>query len=350
VDFQNAFWAEIVASYRTIRQVDQVKLVIVDLDDTLWRGLAVENGIDEALVEGWPIGLVEALLFLKARGVLLAIASKNDEQKIEMMWTHIWGTRIQLSDFSIRKINWNAKADNIEAILNEANLLPRSAVFIDDNPVERAAVKAAFPDIRVLGSDLYYLRRILLWSPETQVPVITAESTKRTEMIHAQTEREAVRKRLSREEFLASLNLRIRVIEIRDTGHERFSRAFELINKTNQFNTTGKRWSHSDCESFFQGGGIFYAFEVEDRFSEYGLVGVVPILGTELLQFVMSCRVIGLGVEAIVFQEIDRRVRHDGEVHLTTRLVETDANYICRDVFAKHGFTCVDGTWSKRVA
>jgi FkbH-like protein len=347
VEFQNALWAEIVAMYRTIRQVDQVKLVIVDLDDTLWRGIAVEGGVAATIVEGWPLAFVEALLFLKRRGVLLAIASKNDEQQIEKIWNKIWAGRIQLDDFAIRKINWNPKADNVELILSEANLLPRSVVYIDDNPVELAAVKAAFPDIRVLGSDLYYLRRILLWSPETQVPVITAESTKRTEMIQAQTAREAVRKRLSRDEFLASLELRVDILEIKETSHDRFPRAFELLNKTNQFNTTGKRWSQPECNSFFHGGGVFYAFEVEDKFSAYGLVGVVPILHCELLQFVMSCRVIGLGVEAVVFRKIEQRTQESGHMQLTTRIVETDANYICRDLFAKHGFICTEGVWSK---
>ena len=79
-------------------------------------------------------------------------------------------------DFAARRINWDTKVDNLGALLKEVNLLPRNVVYIDDNPVERAAVQAAFPDIRVLGADLYYLRRVLLWSAETQVPVITEES------------------------------------------------------------------------------------------------------------------------------------------------------------------------------
>ena len=151
IDFQNAFWAELRALHRTIRQVDQVKLVIADLDDTLWRGLAVENQNADAgaAVEGWPLGLAEALMFLKRRGILLGIASKNDEKRIEGIWNHIWGGRLRLSDFAVRRINWSSKIDNIQSILQEVNLLARSAVYIDDNPVERAAVTLAFPDIRL---------------------------------------------------------------------------------------------------------------------------------------------------------------------------------------------------------
>ena len=86
-------------------------------------------------------------------------------------------------------------------------MLPRNVVFIDDNPVERDAVKAAFPDMRVIGDDPYELRSLLLWAPETQVPYITNESVRRTEMVQAQVQREAARKRLSREEFLQTLEI-----------------------------------------------------------------------------------------------------------------------------------------------
>src|SRR6266853_747201 len=104
------------------------------------------------------------------------------------------------------------------------------------------AIKAAFPDMRVLGPNPYLWRRILLWSPETQVATVTAESAARTEMVQKQVEREGQRKRLSREDFLGSLEVGASLSEIASTNDARFARALELINKTNQFNTTGKRW------------------------------------------------------------------------------------------------------------
>ena len=176
---------------RTIRQTDMVKLVLVDLDDTLWRGVAAEAAeVSSTASEGWPLGFAEALMFLKSRGVLLGIVSKNDEDRVREIWRRIYGTRIRLEDFAAVKINWRPKAENIEEILAEVNLLPNSVVFIDDNPVERAAVKAAFPEIRVLGPNPYLWRRILLWSPETQVATITSESAARTEMVQKQVQRE----------------------------------------------------------------------------------------------------------------------------------------------------------------
>jgi FkbH-like protein len=337
---------EIVALHRIVRQQDSVKVVIVDLDDTLWRGVVIDaDRISGHNTEGWPLGLVEALLFLKRRGILLAIVSKNDEKNITRVWDRIWSGRLALDDFAIRKINWRSKEENIEAILNEMNLLSRSAVFIDDNPVERAAVSAAFPDIRVLGDEPSIIRRVLLWSAETQVPVITEESSRRTEMIQAQVERESVRSRMSRKDFLASLNVKTTLVEIDGPDDAKFARGFELLNKTNQFNTTGRRWTLEECKAAFVGGTVWVAFEVEDKFTNYGLVGVSVIAGAHIRQFVMSCRVIGLGVETFVMSRILEDMRTKGLLAAKADFVDTDANIPCRDFFVRCGFSQADGGW-----
>ena len=249
--------------YRTLRQVDSVKLVVVDLDDTLWRGvLAEENDISPDRIEGWPLGLVEALLYLRRRGVLLAILSKNDEARATKLFEDIYGRYMPLEAFTIRKINWKPKSENMQEILKEANLLPRNVVFIDDNPVERAAVRAAFPDLRVLGDNPLLCRRILLHSPETQVAKITEESSRRGEMVKAQIVREESRAKMSREDFIESLNVEVTIEAIDRLDHPRFARAFELINKTNQFNTTGRRWREGEIQALLQGGGALDVFQV----------------------------------------------------------------------------------------
>jgi FkbH-like protein len=186
----------------------------------------------------------------------------------------------------------------------------------------------------------------LLWAPELQVPVVTAESAARTEMIQAAGARESSRQRLSRPEFLASLGLRVRMIEIAGADHKSFPRAFELINKTNQFNTTGKRWTQEAMRAALAAGARLYAFEVEDRFSRYGLVGVVIAQGERIEQMVMSCRVFGLDVEIAALADVLRRLRAAGAATVTARLVATDANLPCRDVFARCGFReGADGAW-----
>ncbi len=341
-EYMVAVSKELHAMMRTVRQVDQVKLVIVDLDDTLWRGVVAEDGIDRPMVtEGWPAGVAEALAFLKKRGVLLAIVSKNDEARIRALWPRLYGGRLELGDFASVRINWQPKADNVEQILKEVNLLARNVVFVDDNPVERSNVATAFPGIRTLGMQLYEVRRILLWAPETQVPFVSDESARRTELIQAQVERETSRSRMTRAEFLETLNVTIRMVEVALVTDPRFARCFELLNKSNQFNTTGRRWTAEDAHDAFAAGTVFWAVEVDDLYTNYGIVGVAVLAGHQIAQFAMSCRVIGLDVEVAAIGEL---VAHAGPP-VSAVIIETDANFLCRDLFARCGFLATDGGW-----
>jgi FkbH-like protein len=318
-----------------------VKLVIVDIDDTLWRGVAAEQNEAEPgleALEGWPLGVAEALGHLRRRGVVLAIASKNDEGRVAQILSRSYGSRLCLDDFAVRKISWQPKADSIEKILHEINLLPRNVVFIDDNPSERAAVKAAFPEMRVFGPNPLLWRRILLWSAETQVSSITAESAARTEMVHAQVDRERQRQQMSRQDFLASLSLAVNLIAITDMDHPGLPRVLELINKTNQFNTTGKRWTKQECMLAVATGTRFIAFDVEDRFTGYGTVGAVVVRESHIVQFVMSCRVVGMEVEIAALSEILRAIQEGGFRSACASLEETEQNLLCRDLYERCGF------------
>jgi FkbH-like protein len=211
-------------------------------------------------------------------------------------------------------------------------------VFIDDNPVERAAIKAAFPEMRVLGPNPYLWRRILLWSPETQVATVTAESAARTEMVQKQVEREGQRKRLSRAEFLASLEVRANLHEIASTADGRFPRTLELVNKTNQFNTTGKRWTLQEFTGFFRDGGRCFVLDVTDRYTAYGIVGVLLVSGNEITQFVMSCRVVGMDIEIAAVGGVLQALAARGIAEYGATLTHTSANLLCRDLWERCGF------------
>jgi FkbH-like protein len=344
-DLFRAAWRELVAMLRSIRQQDPVKLVAVDLDDTLWRGIAGEMDSDVPTREGWPKGLWEALLFLKRRGIMLAIISKAEESVTRAAWERIVGRDLKLEDFAARRINWNPKPQSLAEIMAEVNVLPGNVLYIDDNPVEREAVKAAFPEVRALGGTPLAWRRVLLWAAETQRADITAESTKRTEMVQAQIQREQQRQAMTQEEFLPSLKLRMNMFTINDIKHPRFARALELINKTNQFNTTGKRWTLEECVAAFGGGTVFHAFELVDIYTDYGLVGVLVTTGDRIGQFVMSCRVLGLEVEAAALAEMVRWLRRQEAKQIYASMEETPRNLPCRHVYAGLGFTAVPGGW-----
>jgi FkbH-like protein len=344
--FPEAIWSEMISMYRTVRQMDSVKLVVVDLDDTLWNGVSGEiSAVDPIMVEGWPLGLAEALCYLKKRGILLAIVSKNDDERVRSIWAKIFDGRLDLQDFAAIRINWKPKAENLADIMADMNLLARSVVFIDDNPVERAAIKHAFPEVRVLGRHPYYLRQTLLWSSETQVVCVTEESSSRTEMMKAQLEREADRTEVSREDFPRAAAPAVRMMGIASISHARFSRAFELINKTNQFNTTGRRWTTEECDAFLCRGGVIQAFEVRDTYTAYGLVGVLMVECDMIVQWVMSCRILGYQIEDAVMAAIVRRMRAAGLCEVRGFIIETDVNFPCRDLYAKLGFVKSGDEW-----
>lgn len=348
LEFYQALLHEVFAMYRTTLQLDAVKLVAVDLDDTLWRGVAAEGTL--GVPEGWPMGFMETLLYLKKRGIILAIVSKNDEQFIQANWHRIVGGQIQLEDFAVRKINFQSKAQNLAEILRAVNLRPENVVLVDDHPAERSAIQQQLPGVRVLGRHLYYLKRILLWAPETQTAVITAESAQKTTMVQAQLQREAVRQTLTQEEFLQTLALRVAWSRITSLKDVNFNRALELFNKTNQFNTTGARFTVEQCHGLLVDGWQLHVMEAEDRFTQYGLVGAAWVNLGCVEHWVMSCRALGLGIEEAFLAALARQLTTAGMTSISGRLAPTPANLACRQVFSRNGFTQADGVWSRSLS
>lgn len=298
---------ELAAQVKTLQQRDQVKLIVVDLDDTLWRGVigdqaatetVLEPGSLGVLVEGWPLGLAEALMYCKKRGILLSIISRNDEATIRKVFPAIFGSRLSLDDFSSIRINFEAKPSNMAAILAEVNLLPSSVVYIDDNPQERAQMEAAFPALRVVGKYFLYTRQMLLHAPETQVARVSAESAQRGQMIRANQERQQQQSQMDPAAFLTSLEVKARMFDLTLADSDpRAFRAVELINKTNQWNSTGERVDAASLAAGFAAGESLYGFSVGDRFGHHGDACFVRLHGEVITQFVMSCRLAGMQVE-----------------------------------------------------
>jgi FkbH-like protein len=224
-------------------------------------------------------------------------------------------------------------------------LLPHNVLFVDDNPAERARMQATFPGIRTLGANPYVIRRVLLQAPELQPATLTTESVQRTAMVQSQLRREADRTTLSLEEFASQQQVKLHLLRITETSHPRFSRSLELINKTNQFNTTGRRWTEQECEGFFAAGGSMAAYEVEDRYTAYGLVGVVLMHGRSIVQWVMSCRVIGLGAEHAAMRELVAEMRRTRAATVSATLSQTGLNMPCQTFFQDAGFSQTGTGW-----
>lgn len=351
-EFFDAVFRQMEAIYRTVNQVDVVKLVVFDLDNTLWRGQLVEHyqpGSQWPYPDGWPLGIWEAIQHLRRRGVMVSIVSKNDHDYVRDNWEKAapFGF-VKFEDFLTPKINWAPKVENIRELMGQLSLTAKSVVFVDDNPVERESVASQIDGIRVMGSNPFLTRRILLWSPETQVPTITEESSRREEMLKAQVDRETTKSTMSREEFLKSLSTELEIWPVTGESHPSFNRVFELVNKTNQFNTTGRRWTHEDYSAFYSEGGKVFAFRVKDRFTDYGTVGVLFVKDRTIIQFVMSCRVLGMEIETSALSFAVSSIRQNSpEAPVLAMFNETESNTPCRSLYPNFGFVrASDGSYA----
>jgi FkbH-like protein len=329
--------------HRVAQQVDQVKIVIFDLDNTLWRGQIAEHyetGREWPDMHNWPGGMWETVHHLRRRGILVSLCSKNDESLVRDRWSRAvklpW---ISLDDFMAPKINWNRKSENVRAILSELNLTSKSALFVDDSPVERSEVLSGVPGIRAIGGNPFVTRRILLWSAETQRSVLTDESTNRETSYRGILARNAEMESMDRESFLQSLQIRIQLHHITEIDSPLLPRVLELANKTTQFNTTGLKWTPPELTTFIENQGAIFAFSVQDKFADYGLVGAVFVSESVVRQFVMSCRVLGNDVEVNALKQILKLVRdQDKRRSILGKIIPNEVNGPCQDIYLRSGF------------
>jgi FkbH-like protein len=347
VEFEQVLACRFLDDLEILRRPLQIKAIIVDVDDTLWRGIAVEEQDKPhwEFTEGWPIGVAEALLFFKARGGMLAMCSKNDEAALRGRWGHIYQGRLRLTDFASMKVNFERKSENIRAILAELNILPQNALFIDDNPREIDEVRAAFPEMQFLSVEHHDWRRKILMSASTQVATISDDAHKRTASVQANAVRQKAAEGLSFEEWLASLSLEQTIEIVERSDHPRFERAFELLNKTNQFNTTGRRWERHEIDALLAEGGALVCSMLRDKLADNGMISVVVVRGNEIVQAVLSCRAFKFGAELAAGRVACQRIlaTHD---HVRASLVDTGLNKTCHPYFRKMGFEEKDGVWT----
>ena len=331
--------------------IERKKCVIVDLDGLLWPGVLAETGAPFAWrpdvsspysYVGLYFGLHDALLSLKKRGILLACVSKNDEATVRELWKY--GEQYSLvrlltpDDFVTWRVNWQDKVENIRSIAKELGLALETFVFLDDNPVERDRVRQRLPEVEVWGEDPFTLRRQLLTDPRLQIPVVTAESASRTELAKAQLGRDKARgEAISEEEFLATLKVETRIAPMAAGEAARVS---ELFQRTTQFNTNGAKFSAGELEGLMKNGAAkIFTVHVKDRFGDHGLVGAAVLKGGEIAGLVLSCRVLGMGVEHEFLRHLKQAGARSG------RIIETARNIPVRNIYRDHGFALADGVW-----
>ncbi len=325
------------------------KLIVVDLDDTLWGGIVGDVGWENVVLGGHdPIGesLVDFQNSLKAlsrRGVALAIVSKNTESVALTAIREHPEMRLKIEDFASWRINWNDKAQNIAEVVRELNLGLDSVVFLDDNPVERARVRETFPDVLVpeLPDDKRLYAQTIAGLDCFDKPALTDEDLSRVRMYAEERKRTEVRQAAdSIEEWLVSLNL---VMTVEPLIRANITRITQLLNKTNQMNLSTRRLTESELTAWVAGANRrFWGIRVADRFGDSGLTGVLglEVVGGQavITDYVLSCRVMGRRVEEAMLGLAVSSARQAGAVGVVANYIATAKNQPCLEFLKRSGF------------
>jgi FkbH-like protein len=316
------------------------KVLAIDADNTLWGGIIGEDGLKGIHIdENYP-GIAykyfqNYIKYLKKTGILLALISKNNYADIEEVF-RVKKMPLDWDDFIIKKINWSPKSQNIRQAAKELNLSLESFVFIDDSSFEINEVQN---NLKLVDS--YQLNehnplenlKVIENISGLKTLTITEEDQAKDHMYQKEMERgQAMTEFHSVEKFLKSLNIKI---DYNINSRENLSRITQLINKTNQFNLTTKRYTQSEVDSLMDCAQVF-DFRVEDRFGDMGIVGVVIVNNDEIDTFLLSCRVLGRKIEGKMLQIVQRNTNN---VELKASYVESEKNAQVENFYESMGCT-----------
>lgn len=325
------------------------RLAIVDLDNTLWGGEIGDDGIQGLKLGGsYPgnayLEFQSFLLSLKKKGMLLAICSKNDPKVVTHAFHHLSKMILKRKDFVGCEVSLDEKWKGIEKICKQLNLNVSSTLFLDDNPVERELIRRHLPACHVpdLPTDVSEWSRVLTRNPFLQKHQLTQEDLKRTKQFHAIQKAQKTSSQFKKlDDYLLSLEMKL---YFEPWSPRVGSRVVQLIQKTNQFNTTTKRYSEVDLKNLIQTQKAeIYAIGFQDRYLTKEIMGVlilIPdsenILTIDL--FLMSCRILGRNIEKAVLSWVSHHAFQNGKRFLNGLMIPTDKNQPVQSLYLDHGF------------
>lgn len=326
------------------------KVLVVDLDNTLWGGVLGEDGMEGIILGGSLHGAAYRDAQLRIRelaqtGILLAIVSKNDEDLVlEALREHPQMV-LREGDFAAIKANWRPKHKNIIELAEDLNLGLDSFVFLDDNPVEREAVRIEVPEVSVVGfpKDVSRLPRVVagLFEDYFFAERLTAEDAARTEQYRAEARRQVAKATAgSLEDYLATLDI---AITLGHASEQQLARTAQLTGKTNQFNLRTARYSVEELTAYrAQPGNHIFVASVSDRYGDNGLVFVLMVStqpGVATIDnLLMSCRVMGRHIEDAIVAAVEERLSAEGVSHIRGVFIPTARNTPVRDLLDRLGY------------
>lgn len=336
------------------------KALILDLDNTVWGGVIGDDGLDGIkIAQGDPIGeahlsIQRLALDLRRRGIVLAVCSKNTDEVARTPFTNHPEMLLKLDDIAVFQANWNDKATNIKAIANELSLGIDSMVFLDDNPAERGLVRALLPEVAVpeVPEDAAHYARTLSAAGYFEAISFSSEDLKRADFYQDNAKRASLMRGVDGVDgYLASLNMTITFQPFDAIGR---SRIVQLINKSNQFNLTTRRYTDPEIERLeADPSALGLQVRLSDSFGDNGMISVVicrPAAPAEwtIDTWLMSCRVLGRKVEWMVLGEMLRHARACSIARIVGLYIPSEKNALVVDHYRKLGFEKVkedtDGT------
>lgn len=326
--------AERFMGYAVVAAGNTKKCLVLDLDNTLWEGIAGEDELKNIKPRK---KFQEHILELYKKGILLVINSKNNfEDAMEVIENHP-GMVLRRNHFAAYRINWQDKALNMAELTSELNLGLESFVFVDDDPLERDIVKNSFPEIAVLPPDMF-----LDYAGFSSF-VLTEEDLKRGDMYLQENKRKEFQKSFrTTEDFLREIKLEI---SVKESSREIIPRISQLTQKTNQFNLTTRRYDENDINSFLSAGGKVWGIEVRDSFGDYGLTGVCMIQSLDnqwkIDNFLLSCRILGRGIEKAFMGYVVGEAKRAGVEKIIAEFIRTPKNKPCESFLDNAGFSQV---------
>ena len=325
------------------------KVLVLDLDNTLWGGVIGDDGVDKIQI-GRETPIAEAYtafqeycLSLRNRGILLAVCSKNTEEIAKQGFEHP-DSILKLEHISCFKANWDPKHENIALIARELNLGVDSFVFVDDNPAERAIVEGQVQGIAVpnVGADVAAYANIIEAGRYFEQNSFSKEDLERAALYQENTQRAAFESKFADYgEYLDSLEMSAEIDRFKPLYIERIT---QLTNKTNQFNLTTRRYSLAEMEAALTNPNAIGLYgKLTDRFGDNGLISIVLGLKrgevVEIDLWLMSCRVLKRDMEVAMLDALAERAQALGARTLRGFYLPTRKNAMVAEHYAKLGFT-----------
>jgi FkbH-like protein len=306
------------------------KVIATDLDNTLWGGVAGEDGVEGVRIERAHLQLQKFLLEQRDSGMLLAIVSKNNERDAWEVFQRRPEMLLKPDDFSAWRINWESKGANLRSLAGELSLGLDSFIFLDDDAKECAEVRAQASEaltLRLPAGDENGRFPRHVWAFDRSKT--TAEDRLRNDSYRQERQRTAAAQSASNlEDFIASLDLRVTIEAMRP---ELLARVAQLTQRTNQFNTTAIRRTEAEIRGLLDSGkSECLTVAVTDRFGDYGNVGaVLYTCGDSTLEaesFLLSCRALGRGVEHQVVRRLGEEAKRRKLASVAIRFAASTKN------------------------